>query len=299
MCARTTPTRAFSGPNSRPASLMPSEDRNVIAVEPAAGVVAGSPVQATRTSTVAASVRTARPRIGAPTPRIPRYLPSRSRWCRVRLRSFLCFFLRIFFRRFFTRDGNDPGLSFGSEEVPEVDPLGAEALLQTDGAQSKCFGGVCHRRDQAETAVVRDRLEVADAREAALTVGESHEETVELRQIEQRRQRGHEHGGPDSEALERRGEVAAHRLLALGHPFVDGRGNDGGVHPEADDLDAEEALHHAADRLELLAALEGDHQVRFQCVDLVVLHELDADARALAAGITDDERGALSVGVPA
>jgi hypothetical protein len=37
-----------------------------------------------------------------------RYLPSFIRWCRVRLRSFLCFFLRIFLRRFFTSDGKLP-----------------------------------------------------------------------------------------------------------------------------------------------------------------------------------------------
>jgi hypothetical protein len=79
------------------------------------------------------------------TPKLRRYLPSFRRWCRVRLSSFLCFFLRIFFRRFFTRDGNDPSLSFGSEEVPEVDPLRSEALLQTNGPQSKGFGRVCHR----------------------------------------------------------------------------------------------------------------------------------------------------------
>ena len=33
------------------------------------------------------------------------YLPSFMRWCRVRFRSFLCFFLRIFLRRFLISDG--------------------------------------------------------------------------------------------------------------------------------------------------------------------------------------------------
>ena len=33
------------------------------------------------------------------------YLPSFMRWCRVRFRSFLCFFFRIFLRRFLISDG--------------------------------------------------------------------------------------------------------------------------------------------------------------------------------------------------
>ena len=41
---------------------------------------------------------------------VRRYLPSFMRWCRVRLRSFLCFFLRIFLRRFLTRDGKRQAL---------------------------------------------------------------------------------------------------------------------------------------------------------------------------------------------
>ena len=73
-----------------------------------------------------------------------RYLPSFMRWCRVRFRSFLCFFLRIFFLRFLIRDGTR-ALSFAPEQVPEVDPLQPEALLQMDGPQSKRLGGICHR----------------------------------------------------------------------------------------------------------------------------------------------------------
>ena len=63
------------------------------------------------------------------------YLPSFIRWWRVRFRSFLCFFFRIFLRRFLISDGKHSSLSvdsLGSEQVPEVDALGAVALLQTD-----------------------------------------------------------------------------------------------------------------------------------------------------------------------
>ena len=73
------------------------------------------------------------------------YLPSFKRWCRVRFRSFLCFFLRIFFLRFLIRDGNPSRLSLGPEEVPEVNPLDAVGVLQANGAQSKRFGRLCHR----------------------------------------------------------------------------------------------------------------------------------------------------------
>ena len=74
-----------------------------------------------------------------------RYLPSFMRWCRVRFRSFLCFFLRIFFLRFLIRDGNPSRLSLGPEEVPEIHPLDAVGVLHTNGAQSKRFGRLCHR----------------------------------------------------------------------------------------------------------------------------------------------------------
>ncbi len=59
------------------------------------------------------------------------YLPSFIRWWRVRFRSFLCFFFRIFLRRFLINDGTRATLSFGSEQVPEVDAPDAETLLQT------------------------------------------------------------------------------------------------------------------------------------------------------------------------
>ena len=92
------------------------------------------------------------------------YLPSFIRWWRVRFRSFLCFFFRIFLRRFLISDGKRSSLSvdsLGSEQVPEVDALGAVALLQTDGPQSKGLGRICHGRDQAQRAVLRHVLEVA------------------------------------------------------------------------------------------------------------------------------------------
>ena len=88
------------------------------------------------------------------------YLPSFIRWWRVRFRSFLCFFFRIFLRRFLISDGKRSSLSvdsLGSEQVPEVDALGAVALLQTDGPQSKGLGRICHGRYQPQRAILRRR----------------------------------------------------------------------------------------------------------------------------------------------
>ena len=106
----------------------------------------------------------------------------------MRFRSFLCFFLRIFLRRFLTTEGKPRSLSvlIGSEEVPEVDRF-AQWSLQTDRPQLRAFGGVCHRRDQPKTAVVGHVFEVADPGEAAVAVGEADQQPVELREIEQRR----------------------------------------------------------------------------------------------------------------
>ena len=58
-------------------------------------------------------------------------------------------------------------------------------------------------------------------------------------------------------------------------------------------LDPEEAVDHAQDRLELLAALEPDHEVGLQHVDLVVLHELATDPGDLAARVHDQQLRAL------
>src|SRR5688572_31075360 len=65
--------------------------------------------------------------------------------------------------------------SFGSEEVPEVDPLRSEALLQTNGTQSKRFRRLRDRRDQPESPVPGHRFQVADPGESALAVGEADE----------------------------------------------------------------------------------------------------------------------------
>jgi len=72
----------------------------------------------------------------------------------------LCFFFRIFFRRFLISEGTRfPSWSFRSEQVPEVHPLGAVVLLQADGAQSKGLGPFCHGRDEPKHALVRAVLE--------------------------------------------------------------------------------------------------------------------------------------------
>ena len=109
-------------------------------------------------------------RFGTPTWGSVRYLPSFMRWCRVRFRSFLCFFLRIFFLRFLIRDGNPSRLSLGPEEVPEVNPLDAVRVLQANRTQSKRFGGLCHRREQPEAVVVGHVLQDAEPRESTMAV---------------------------------------------------------------------------------------------------------------------------------
>ena len=72
-------------------------------------------------------------------------------------------------------------------------------------------------------------------------------------------------------------EVPPHRLLAHRHPVLDAAGLDLRVDRRRYGLDPEEPVDDAEDRLELLAALEPDHEVGLQHVDLVVLHELTAD----------------------
>jgi hypothetical protein len=101
---------------------------------------------------------------------VPAYLPSFMRWCRVRFRSFLCFFLRIFLRRFLISDGKLLSLSLGSEEIPQVDSLHAEGVLQSNGAKSKRFRRCCHVRDQAQAPVLGHELQIADAGQAPLAI---------------------------------------------------------------------------------------------------------------------------------
>src|SRR4026209_2598585 len=181
MCERTTPAEPWSGPKRRPSRVTPSEASNVISREPAVEPCGASLAHETRRESISARAGMVLRRFGEAKPRPRRYLPSFRRWCRVRLSSFLCFFLRIFFLRFFTSDGNEPRLSFGSEEVPEVDPLRTEALLQTNGTQSKCFGRLCHRRDQPEPSVAGDGLEVPDTREASFTVRQTYQKSKPIR----------------------------------------------------------------------------------------------------------------------
>src|SRR6187399_2106161 len=100
MCARTTPTTASAGPKSRPDNRTPSEVGNETGVDPNADVdAAGDPAEhdERRTESVTASSGSDPGRFGMPTWGLVRYLPSFKRWWRVRFRSFLCFFLRIFF----------------------------------------------------------------------------------------------------------------------------------------------------------------------------------------------------------
>ena len=61
-------------------------------------------------------------------------MPCCRRCQRVRFRSFLCFFLRIFLRRFLMTDGIREFLpSIGAEEVAKVDAPCAETVLQPNG----------------------------------------------------------------------------------------------------------------------------------------------------------------------
>ena len=68
------------------------------------------------------------------------------------------------------------------------------------------------------------------------------------------------------------------------------------MHAERHDLGVEEALDHAEERVELLAALQPHHEVGLQQLHLVVLDQLTVDARHEAAGIDDDEVRALLTG---
>src|SRR5437867_816448 len=77
---------------------------------------------------------------------------------RVRFRSFLCFFLRIFLRRFLTTEGKAVpfrvrGCSravrhagreslVGSEEVSQIDPADPEVLLQSHGPELQGLRGL-------------------------------------------------------------------------------------------------------------------------------------------------------------
>ena len=80
---------------------------------------------------------------GPPCPNGGRYLPCWRRCQRVFFNSFLCFFFRIFLRRFLTTEGKlrpfqsvRQGESLvGSEQVPQVHPADLEAVLQADGAE--------------------------------------------------------------------------------------------------------------------------------------------------------------------
>ena len=72
-----------------------------------------------------------------------------------------------------------------------------------------------------------------------------------------------------------------------GHPLLDAREHDVGVHGGGHRLDPEEAVDDPEDRLELLAALEPDHEVGLEHVDHVVLEQFAADPGDLAARVDD------------
>ena len=81
----------------------------------------------------------------------------------------MCFFFRIFLRRFLISDGTKvPSSSFRTEHVPKVHAPGAVALIQADGAQSKRLGAFCHRRDQPQDSLLLAVLEVADSEVSAV-----------------------------------------------------------------------------------------------------------------------------------
>ena len=131
-------------------------------------------------------------------------------------------------------------------------------------------------------------LEDAEPRETPVPVRQPDQEPVQRLQVEHRGQRRHEHRRPNPEPLQRGTlEVPSHRLLAHRHPVLDAARLDVRVHGRRHRLDPEEAVDHAEDRLELLAALEPDHQVGLQHVNLVVLHELAPDPGDLAARVHD------------
>src|SRR5947208_4043464 len=85
------------------------------------------------------------------------YRPCWRRCQRVFFSSFLCFFFRIFLRRFLTSDGKRCPFSWllvRTEQIAEVHPLGAVALFEPNRPQSKRLRCLRDGRDQPEHAVL-------------------------------------------------------------------------------------------------------------------------------------------------
>ena len=144
MCASTTPAAPRSGPKSRPASVTPSVDSNMTSFESAVDPSGVSCAHAESNTSVTRRVRTW---IGARTPMLP-LLAQLQALVPGALEKLLVLLLAHLLPALLHegRQRSTPFIrSFGSEEVPEVDPLRSEALLQTDGPQSKGFGRLCHR----------------------------------------------------------------------------------------------------------------------------------------------------------
>src|SRR5688500_4948084 len=145
MCASTTPAAPRSGPKSRPESLTPSVDSNVISLESAVAPCGASSAHAERSSSPTRMVRTW---IGVRTPMFPPLLAQLQALVPGALEKLLVLLLAHLLPALL-HEGRQRSMpfirSFGSEEVPEVDPLRSEAFLQTNGTQSKRFGRLCHR----------------------------------------------------------------------------------------------------------------------------------------------------------
>src|SRR5712691_6455888 len=151
------------------------------------------------------------------------YLPSCRRCQRVFFSSFLCFFLRIFLRRFLTTEDklhvlstNEEGQSLvGPEEVAQVHPPDAVVGVDPDRPELQRLRRVGDRGDEPDQVLAVRVLEDAQADAAPASVGETDEEPVELRLVEQGWEGRHEHRRLDAPALQRLGEVVAHRGLAM------------------------------------------------------------------------------------
>src|SRR5512134_1539651 len=128
MWASTTPAEAPSASNRRPASSRPSADGNVTAREPGEGGGDEGPHagRARLAIVTAAASRTSRNR-GAPTAG-PRLLAQLHALVPRALQELLVLLLAHLLAALLDQRRQAVGLSLGSEEVPEVDALHAEAV---------------------------------------------------------------------------------------------------------------------------------------------------------------------------
>ena len=98
------------------------------------------------------------------------YRPCWRRAQRVFFRSFLCFFFRIFLRRFLMSEPKLRTLLIRSEQTPEVNTPGPQILVQTNGAQSKRLGRLCHGRHEPQDPLVLGPLKIPETQVGAVAV---------------------------------------------------------------------------------------------------------------------------------